>query len=141
MPSNKPDEIFFDPAIYESQFAYAAQFADVPFWIQLAKTFGPKVLELACGTGRVTIPAFESGVDIDGLDFSESMLKVARERAKARFLTINFFGGDIRSLSLRQHTTSCFSLQAPSHIWSADQRSKPFLPVCTRHFAQPACWR
>jgi SAM-dependent methyltransferase len=93
MSSNRPDELFRDPAIYESQYADAAQLTDIPFWIQLAKTLGPKVLELACGTGRITIPAFESGVDIDGLDFSEPMLKVARDRAKARSLPVNFFLG------------------------------------------------
>jgi len=102
MLSNTPDDIFFNSAIYESQFAYAAQFTDVPFWIQLARTFGPKVLELACGTGRITISVFESGVDIEGLDFSESLLQVARDRAKAKSLPVNFFLGDLRSLSLKQ---------------------------------------
>jgi SAM-dependent methyltransferase len=102
MSSNKPDELFVDPAFYESQFAYAAQLTDIPFWIRLAKSLGPKVLELACGTGRITIPVSESGVDIDGVDFSEPMLNVARDRAKARSLPVKFFLGDIRSLSLEQ---------------------------------------
>jgi SAM-dependent methyltransferase len=119
MLSNKPDEIFFDPAIYESQFAYATQFTDVPFWIRLAKTLGPKVLELACGTGRITIPTFESGVDIDGVDFSELMLNVARDRAKARSLPVNFFWGDIRSLSLqRQYDLMFLPTGTISHLIS-----------------------
>ncbi|RKT54349.1 class I SAM-dependent DNA methyltransferase [Saccharothrix australiensis] len=40
---------------------------------------GP-VLELAVGTGRVTIPLAEAGVDVRGIDASEAM--VARMRAK-----------------------------------------------------------
>jgi SAM-dependent methyltransferase len=96
MESNRPDEIFFDPDIYESQFAYAAQFSDIPFWIRLAQTFGPRVLELACGTGRITLPAFVSGVD-----FSAPMLAVAQERARARSLPISFILGDIRALSFK----------------------------------------
>jgi SAM-dependent methyltransferase len=98
MQPNRPDEIFFDGEIYESQ-PYASQQTDIPFWIDLAKMYGPKVLELACGTGRITLPLYESGVDIDGLDFSESMLRVARDRSVTKSLPINFILGDIRTLS------------------------------------------
>lgn len=38
MSANRPDEFFIDPALCESQFAYAAQFTDVPHSIQLATT-------------------------------------------------------------------------------------------------------
>jgi ubiquinone/menaquinone biosynthesis C-methylase UbiE len=106
--SNTPNDLFFKADIYESQFAYFAQFPDIPFWIQLAKEFGPKVLELACGNGRVTIPVFQSGVDIDGLDFSESLLNVARSRAGASSLPVKFFHGDIRSLSLKNNYNFMF---------------------------------
>lgn len=98
MQANTPDDIFFDGEFYESQFTYAFPGPDVPFWIDLAKNFGPKVLELACGTGRVTIPVFESGATVDGIDFSESMLRLARKHAEAKSLKINFFQGDLRSL-------------------------------------------
>jgi SAM-dependent methyltransferase len=78
MESDKPDAIFFDPDICESQFAYAAEFGDIPFWIKTGRTFGPRVLELAWGTGRITIPPFENGPQIDGIDFSQPMVAVAQ---------------------------------------------------------------
>src|SRR5512136_1694702 len=98
MQANTPDDIFFDGEMYESQFPYAFPGPDVSFWIDLAKEFGPNVLELACGTGRVTIPVFESGVAVDGIDFSESMLSLARRHAEAKSLKIRFLQGDLRSL-------------------------------------------
>lgn len=98
MESNNPNEIFFNPDIYESQFAYSAQWNDIPFWIQLAKTYGPKVLELACGSGRVTIPVAESGVDIEGIDYSEGFLTLAQERTQSRSLSIKFHLADLRAL-------------------------------------------
>ena len=101
MEANRPDDIFFDGDFYESQFPYAFPGPDVPFWIGLAKQFGPKVLELACGTGRVTIPVFESGVPVDGIDFSESMLRLARKHAASKSLKMNFLQGDLRSLPFR----------------------------------------
>ena len=39
------------------------------------------VLDLACGTGAVTLPLAELGYDMTGVDLSADMLAVARERA------------------------------------------------------------
>ena len=38
------------------------------------------MLELACGTGRVTIPLAQAGVDVVGVDLSPSMLAIAGEK-------------------------------------------------------------
>ena len=42
---------------------------------------GVRLLELACGTGRVAIPLAEAGFEVTGLDRSAAMLEVARSRA------------------------------------------------------------
>ena len=42
---------------------------------------GP-VLEIGCGTGRITIPVAQVGVDITGIDISDGLLKVAREKVE-----------------------------------------------------------
>jgi SAM-dependent methyltransferase len=98
MHPNQPDDLVFDGDIHDSQFAYLFERDDIPFWVALAHDFGPRVLELACGTGRITIPIALSGLAIDGLDFSLSMLQLARERAKASQAAITFHHGDIRQL-------------------------------------------
>ena len=46
----------------------------------MSKKFGGPVLELACGTGRLTIPLAKAGAKITGLDASEAMLGVFREK-------------------------------------------------------------
>lgn len=99
MYPNQPDDLFFDGDIHDSQFAYLFERDDIPFWITLAHEYGPRVLELACGSGRITIPIALSGLAIDGLDFSQSMLQLARERATANGATISFHHGDIRQLA------------------------------------------
>ncbi|WP_159881688.1 class I SAM-dependent methyltransferase [Paenibacillus puerhi] len=50
--------------------------ADIPFYQERANRLGGKTLELACGTGRITIPLAEKGIHIWGLDYSSSMLEV-----------------------------------------------------------------
>jgi len=36
---------------------------DVPFYLEMAKSYGEKTLELACGTGRITLPLAEQGIE------------------------------------------------------------------------------
>ena len=53
---------------------------DIEFWVESARRYGGPVLELGCGTGRVLLPVARSGVEIVGLDLSESMLAICRRR-------------------------------------------------------------
>src|SRR4051812_19002355 len=56
---------------------------DVPFWIRLASTIEGRVLELGCGTGRVSLPLARAGIDLVGVDRSAPMLQRAQRRASA----------------------------------------------------------
>jgi ubiquinone/menaquinone biosynthesis C-methylase UbiE len=53
---------------------------DIPFWRRLALEADGKVLELGCGTGRVSLPIAAAGVDLVGIDRSAPMLARARQR-------------------------------------------------------------
>ena len=44
------------------------------------------ILELACGTGNLTIPLTKKNYDIAGIDISEEMLSVAREETIQQLL-------------------------------------------------------
>jgi len=51
-------------------------------------TFKPKkILDLACGTGRLAKLFLDSGYDVEGLDISESMLEVAKKRGLKVYLS------------------------------------------------------
>jgi len=56
---------------------------DLPFYLGLAAKFPGPVWELACGTGRVTLPLARKGVEVTGLDISPNMLGVARQKLAA----------------------------------------------------------
>ncbi|MCL2408508.1 MAG: class I SAM-dependent methyltransferase [Oscillospiraceae bacterium] len=53
---------------------------DVLFYLEYAKQQQGEILELACGTGRVSIPLAEAGFHVTGLDLSEQMLGIFREK-------------------------------------------------------------
>src|SRR4051812_614844 len=73
---------------------------DVPFWRTLAGQSGGAVLELGCGTGRITIPLAKAGVPIVGIDRSDAMLERARRRVRRGRLASHaqLIRGDIRHL-------------------------------------------
>jgi SAM-dependent methyltransferase len=56
---------------------------DIAFYRTLASDARPPVLELGCGTGRVTIAIARDGVSILGLDRAPRMLAIARHKAGA----------------------------------------------------------
>ena len=56
---------------------------DVDFYVEEAGAAGGTVVELACGTGRITVPIAEAGVHVIGVDTSPGMLEVAAERVRA----------------------------------------------------------
>lgn len=61
---------------------YACHVQDIPFYLRLATRAGSPLLELACGTGRLTIPLARAGFEVVGLDLSEEMLRIARAKLK-----------------------------------------------------------
>ena len=73
---------------------------DIAFWRRLAARAEGRVLELGCGTGRVTLPLAREGVSMVGIDRSQAMLARARNRhRRARNpLSIALVRGDIRHL-------------------------------------------
>jgi len=71
---------------------------DVPFWRRIASNADGRVLELGCGTGRVTIPLAKSGIDLVGIDRSQPMLDRLRRRAKS----VAAIRGDIRNLPFKR---------------------------------------
>jgi len=84
---------------------------DVPFWRRVASGARGPVLELGCGTGRVSLPLARAGVDLVGIDRSAAMLARAhRQTLKSsspqRLKSFRLVRGDIRSLPFEDEAFS-----------------------------------
>jgi SAM-dependent methyltransferase len=56
---------------------------DLPLYLDLARAQGTRVLEVACGSGRVLVPLARAGFDIVGVDISPHMLALTRAKLDA----------------------------------------------------------
>jgi SAM-dependent methyltransferase len=59
---------------------------------------GSRVLDVACGTGNVSLPAARAGAVVTGVDIAPNLLEQARKRAAAEHLNIRFDEGDAEDL-------------------------------------------
>lgn len=62
-----------------------------------------KILDLACGYGRFTIPLAKKGYNIEGIDITPGFIKKAKKDAKKEKLNIRFRLGDMRKLPYRDN--------------------------------------
>lgn len=91
-------ELVYDGNIYDG---LNTETADLPFYSRwLSKRKNGNILELCCGTGRLTIPLAGEGCNITGVDNSASMLEQAKEKARELNVAVEFIESDIRTLDL-----------------------------------------
>jgi SAM-dependent methyltransferase len=74
--------------------------ADLPLWRELAAQARGAVLDLGCGTGRVTLDLAARGHDVTGLDSEPSFTATLAARARERGLRVRAETADARSFSL-----------------------------------------
>lgn len=93
------DPFLYDGAVYDAVNTFDD---DVPFYRKWALAARGTVLELCCGTGRLTLPLAQAGVPITGVDAARSMLDRARDKAQKGDVSIEFIESDIRAFHLKR---------------------------------------
>lgn len=83
------------------QIANYAVHAGVDFIGRTPIKRGDRVLDVACGTGNVSLPAARAGAEVTGVDIAPNLLEQARKRASAESLKIRFEEGDAEDLPYR----------------------------------------
>lgn len=84
-------------------------------WIDLfsLKPKGTKILDVGTGTGFVALIAAEMGLDVTGVDWSETMLKQAKDKAAAKDVELTFTHGTLENLPFEQ---ACFGVVTARHL-------------------------
>lgn len=123
------EDYFFDnyrlAEFYES--IYGPIKADFPFWKKVSEK-AETILELACGTGRVTLELAKSGKQIYALDYSREMLQILNSKIeKQKIGNIRTILGDMRDFSFdRQFDTILITSNSLNHIETIPDLRKCF---------------
>jgi len=104
--------LYSDPELYDCLFPNAgsgsvedeirrARFlTSERFYVEEARRGGGPVLELGCGSGRLTIPIARAGIQIVGADLSRPMLQAARAKARAAGVEVDLREADMRGFEM-----------------------------------------
>ena len=90
---------FTDPPNYDIEEGERSA-ARIAFYCGLAQRIGGPVLEIACGSGLVTVPIAAASLEVTGLDLARPMLEHARKKAERQRLKIHWVEADARSFDL-----------------------------------------
>jgi len=89
---------------YDESPVVKGRLQDVAFYRDAVREFGDPVLELGCGTGRITMALAQAGKRVTGLDLSERMLERAVKKRAALFTEererIHLVQGDMAKFDL-----------------------------------------
>ncbi|RIW37610.1 class I SAM-dependent methyltransferase [Bacillus salacetis] len=91
------------------QFAYIYDYLmqDVPYdsWVEyvgdkarLYSVTGKELLDIGCGTGELSLRLLKEGYTVTGIDLSEDMLFVARDKAEQQGMNLTLFQQDMSEL-------------------------------------------
>jgi ubiquinone/menaquinone biosynthesis C-methylase UbiE len=103
---------------------------------------GMDVLDVACGTGNVALPAARAGARVTGLDFAPGLLEIARERAADAMVELELVEGDAQELPFSDasfdRVLSTFGhMFAPDHARTAAEMERVLRPGGA---IAVACW-
>ena len=133
------------PSVFEDGDAYDLVLRDIPygldFYVALAREANGPVLDIACGTGRILLPCLQAGVDIEGLDLFEPMLKTLRAKAAALGLSPRLHQADMSDFSLpRRYALVMIPFNAFIHNMTQEAQIR-CLQLCREHCCPAASWR
>lgn len=97
-------QIWHDPAMFEVFFG-----KEYSRLIDRAVASGPRILELGCGEGRLSLELAARGMHVTGIDLSEERIKRAIARANAAHPDSppTFLTGDLNTIELSANSYDC----------------------------------
>ena len=93
----------YGPIMYDDNlWAEAPDVADYVCKIAGLKN-GSKVLDAACGIGRISVELAERGLDVTGVDITSSVLEAAKDMAESQKLKIDIIRQDLRDFCRKDY--------------------------------------
>ena len=124
-------EEYNDPILYDKE--NEQYIPELPFLLKWAsKTKGP-IIDLACGTGRITIPLAEKGHKLIGVDIHKGMLDEAVKKSSHLDLPIDWVEQDCTKLNLRVKSQLIYSVGNSFQHFLTNEAQDELLSSVNKH--------
>jgi ubiquinone/menaquinone biosynthesis C-methylase UbiE len=106
---------------------YARYFKTVPDFVKLVERSTPnggRILDLAAGTGEVTIPLLQRGYRVQSFDLNSGMLRVLARKAQVLGMTVKTTVADMANLDYEQEFDAVCIRQALNYLMGVSQLTR-----------------
>ena len=98
-----------------------------------------KTLDVGCGSGGHLLPLLKSGVPTDGLDYSEGMCSLLKEKLKKERLTAEIHQGDMREFDVTAKYDTIYAFGETVHHLTDSTDLKAFFHCAYRALKPGGC--
>ncbi|MFK3937491.1 class I SAM-dependent methyltransferase [Alkalihalobacillus sp. NPDC078783] len=120
-----------DPTQYDA--LHESYQDDLIYVMEYASKIQSPIIDLACGTGRLTIPLSKQGLHVIGVDLHEGMLNRARKKAMDADLQIQFEQQDCTELDLQVKSPLIFMTGNSFQHFLTNESQDALLRSISRH--------
>lgn len=106
---------------------------DVAFLMKWIDTVEGPIIDLACGTGRATIPLAQRGCSLIGVDLHEGMLSWAVEKSRNLALPIRWVKQDCSKLELQERSNLIYMVGNSFQHFLTNRSQTELLTSVYRH--------
>ncbi len=131
-----------EPYLYDGMEAFSydlidelSDFDDYDFYRFLIESNPGSVLDLGCGTGRILAPLASDGIAVVGLDASEEMLAICREKLESIEAEAGLVKGDIRRFELGESFQTILIPGFTIQLLIGEEDLDACLLSCARHLS------
>lgn len=117
--------------VYDNMMSYV----DYELWVELIEKYIPKekysnILELGCGTGEVTLRLYRDGYNVEGIDLSEEMLTLAKNKTDMFGYPIEFYHMNMLDIEYQDEFDGIISIfDTVNHLKSLEELDRLFEAV------------
>ena len=131
-------EEFRDPQTYDLK--DEGYFEDYPLTEQWPRSLGGPLLDLACGTGRMTLRMAELGYQVTGVDITPEMIEWARQKAAKQGLSIEWVVADARPFHLGKQFPFIYMLENVFQFFLTREDQEAMLARVREHLRTEGCF-
>jgi len=128
----KGDDYKIHGQYYEGAYDSIADLVDLPFYVEEASRSAGPILEIGCGTGRITKAIANLGKEVVGVDSSAAMLEMLHNSIKGKDIQklIEFKEADLRELELgRKFPLIIAPFRVLQHMYTLQDQKSAFARI------------